>query len=42
MGHDTINKYIMKLKEMDLLDQVGDCKILKVKGLIIDSPRIDM
>lgn len=39
MGHDTINKYIMKLKEMDLLDEVGDCKILKVKGLIIDSPK---
>ena len=39
MGHDTINKYIMKLKEMDLLDEVGDSIILKAKGLIIDLPK---
>ena len=24
---------------MDLLDEIGDCLILKVKGLIIDQPK---
>ena len=39
MGHSTISKYIEQLKDLDLLDEVGDCLILKVKGLIIDQPK---
>ena len=39
MGHNTISKYIEQLKDLDLLDEVGDCLILKVKGLIIDQPK---
>ena len=39
MGHDTINKYIDHLIELDLLDEVGDSTILKAKGLIIDQPK---
>lgn len=39
MGHDTINKYVDQLIELDLLDEVGDSTILKVKGLIIDQPK---
>lgn len=35
MGHDTINKYIDQLIELDLLDEVGDSTILKAKGLIL-------
>ena len=39
MGHDTISRYIEQLKDLDLLDEIGDCLILKVKGLIIDQPK---
>lgn len=39
MGHNTIGKYIEQLKDLDLLDEVDDCLILKVKGLIIDQPK---
>ena len=39
MGHSTIGRYIEQLKDLDLLDEVGDCLILKVKGLIIDQPK---
>ena len=39
MGHDTINKYIDQLIELDLLDEVGDSTILKAKGLILDQPK---
>ena len=39
MGHDTISRYIGQLKDLDLLDEIGDCLILKVKGLIIDQPK---
>ena len=39
MGHDTINKYIDQLIELDLLDKVGDSTILKAKGLILDQPK---
>lgn len=39
MGHNTISKYIEQLKDLDLLDEVDDCLILKVKGLIIDPPK---
>lgn len=39
MGHNTIGKYIEQLKDLDLLDEVDDCLILKVKGLIIDPPK---
>lgn len=39
MGHDTIGRYIKQLKDLDLLDEIGDCLILKVKGLIIDQPK---
>ena len=39
MGHGTIFSYIDQLKELDLLDEVGDTIILKVKGLIIDLPK---
>ena len=39
MGHNTISKYIEQLKDLDLLDEVADCLILKVKGLIIDQPK---
>lgn len=38
MGHGTISKYIEQLKDLDLLDEVGDSLILKVKGLIVDQP----
>ena len=40
MGHDTISRYIEQLKDLDLLDEVDDCLILKVKGLIIDLTSI--
>lgn len=39
MGHDAIGRYIEQLKDLDLLDKIGDCLILKVKGLIIDQPK---
>ena len=39
MGHDAIGRYIEQLKDLDLLDEVDDCLILKVKGLIIDQPK---
>lgn len=39
MGHSTISRYIEQLKDLDLLDEVADCLILKVKGLIIDQPK---
>lgn len=39
MGHNTIGRYIEQLKDLDLLDEVADCLILKVKGLIIDQPK---
>ena len=39
MGHDAIGRYIEQLKDLDLLDEIGDCLILKVKGLIIDQPK---
>ena len=39
MGQDTISRYIEQLKDLDLLDEIGDCLILKVKGLIIDQPK---
>ena len=39
MGHSTISRYIEQLKDLDLLDEIGDCLILKVKGLIIDQPK---
>lgn len=39
MGHSTISRYIEQLKDLDLLDEVDDCLILKVKGLIIDQPK---
>ena len=39
MGHDTINKYIDQLIELDLLDEVGDSTILKAKGTILDQPK---
>lgn len=39
MGHNTIGKYIEQLKDLDLLNEVDDCLILKVKGLIIDPPK---
>ena len=39
MGHDTIGRYIKQLKDLDLLDEIGGCLILKVKGLIIDQPK---
>lgn len=39
MGHNTISNYIEQLKNMDLLDEVGDSIILKAKGLHIDPPK---
>ncbi len=39
MGHGTMDKYIDQLRDMDLLDEVGDSIILKAKGLIIDLPK---
>ena len=39
MGHGTISSYIDQLREMDLLDEVGDSIILKAKGLLIDLPK---
>lgn len=39
MGHDAIGRYIEQLKDLDLLNEIGDCLILKVKGLIIDQPK---
>lgn len=39
MGHDTISSYIEQLRDMDLLDEVGDSIILKAKGLLIDLPK---
>ena len=39
MGHGTISNYIELLRDMDLLDEVGDSIILKAKGLIIDLPK---
>ena len=39
MGHDTISNYIEQLRDMDLLDEVGDTIILKAKGLLIDLPQ---
>lgn len=39
MGHDTISCYIEQLRDMDLLDEVGDSIILKAKGLLIDLPK---
>lgn len=39
MGHDAISNYKEQLKELDLLDEIGDTIILKVKGLIIDLPK---
>lgn len=39
MGHGTISNYIKQLRDMDLLDEVGDTIILKAKGLIIDLPK---
>ena len=39
MGHGTISNYIEQLRDMDLLDEVGDTIILKAKGLIIDLPK---
>lgn len=39
MGHDTISRYIEQLRDMDLLDEVGDSIILKAKGLLIDLPK---
>ena len=39
MGHDTINSQIKILKDLDLLEEIGDCKVLKVKGLRIDVPK---
>ena len=39
MGHDTISRYIEQLRDMDLLDEVGDSIILKTKGLLIDLPK---
>ena len=39
MGHDTISNYIEQLRDMDLLDEVGDTIILKAKGLLIDLPK---
>ena len=39
MGHSTIATYINKLKDLDLLDEIGDSKLLKVKGLLVDLPK---
>ena len=39
MGHDTISSYIEQLRDMDLLDEVGNSIILKAKGLLIDLPK---
>ena len=39
MGHGTISNYIEQLRDMDLLDEVGDTIILKAKGLLIDLPK---
>lgn len=39
MGHGTISNYIDQLRDMDLLDEVGDSIILKAKGLLIDPPK---
>ncbi len=39
MGHGTISNYIEQLRDMDLLDEVGDTIILKAKGLILDHPK---
>ena len=39
MGHGTISNYIEQLRDMDLLDEVGDSIILKAKGLLIDLPK---
>ena len=39
MGHGTISNYIEQLRDMDLLDEVGDSIILKTKGLLIDLPK---
>lgn len=39
MGHGTISNYIEQLRDMDLLDEVGDTIILKAKGLIIELPK---
>lgn len=39
MGHRTISNYIDQLRELDLLDEVGDSITLKAKGLIIDLPK---
>lgn len=39
MGHDTISSLIEQLRELNLLDEIGDWKILKAKGLMIDLPR---
>lgn len=39
MGHDKISTYIEQLKILDLLDEVGSWKILKVEGLEIDLPK---
>lgn len=41
MGHSTISQYIEQLKDLDLLDEIGDCLILKAKGLMIDKPKQD-
>ena len=39
MNHNTISSYIKQLKELDLLDEFGDWKILKVESFIIDLPK---
>lgn len=39
MGHNTINLQIKILKDLDLLEEIGDFKVLKVKGLRIDTPQ---
>lgn len=39
MGHNTISIYIDQLRDMDLLDKVGDSIILKAKGLKLDLPK---
>lgn len=41
MGHNTISQYIEQLKDLDLLDEIDDCLILKAKGLMIDKPKQD-
>ena len=39
MGHNTITTYKDKLKELGLVEETGNWWVLKVKGLILDTPK---